>query len=234
MEVQITGATKEMFQIEQQSIVVDSSVAKQERETAHGYKIPPKVIEAPKAHLINVPAFSGETGERAVPTVELQLSLSHDRNKRSSVPSLNVLGAEKYKSSETGFSLQQDGSRSVTSAPAAERDSSVQYTSRTFQIAPCKEVKAVPEAETKEPSFTKVEVILDCSDREKETSRSLAEKGCVDSQVEGGQSEAPPSVVSFGISSEGTEQGEDDQHSEREHSRPHKHRARHASKYATA
>uniref|UniRef100_A0A8D0L611 Synaptopodin 2 n=1 Tax=Sphenodon punctatus TaxID=8508 RepID=A0A8D0L611_SPHPU len=73
-----------------------------------------------------------------------------------------------------------------------------------------------------------VEVILDCSDSEKEVSRSLAEKGCVDSQVEGGQSEAPPSVVSFGISSEGTEQGEDDQHSERDHSRPHKHRARHA------
>ncbi|KAL8206961.1 UNVERIFIED_CONTAM: hypothetical protein K2H54_037827 [Gekko kuhli] len=225
VEVQVTGATKEMFQIEQQSAVVDPSMAKQEREIAHCHKIPPKVIEAPKAHLINVPAFSGE---RAVPTVELQLSLSHDRHKDCSVPSLNVLGAEKYKSSETGSNLQQDGSRLVTSAPAAEKDPSVQYSSRIFQIAPCKEGKAAPEAETKEPSFTKVEVILDCSDREKEASRSPAEKGCVDSQVEGGQSEAPPSVVSFGISSEGTEQGEDDQHSEREHSRPHKHRARHA------
>ncbi|XP_015261410.1 PREDICTED: synaptopodin-2 [Gekko japonicus] len=225
MEVQVTGATKEMFQIEQQSAVVDPSMAKQEREIAHYHKIPPKVIEAPKAHLISVPAFSGE---RAVPTVELQLSLSHDRHKDSSVPSLNVLGAEKYKSSETGSNLQQHGSRLVTSAPAAEKDPSVQYSSRTFQIAPCKEVKAASEAETKEPPFTKVEVILDCSDREKEASRSLTEKGCVNSQVEGGQSEAPPSVVSFGISSEGTEQGEDDQHSEREHSRPHKHRARHA------
>nr|XP_056711443.1 synaptopodin-2 [Euleptes europaea] len=221
MELQITGATNEMFQIEQQSAVVD-------REIAHCHKIPPKVIEAPKAQLINLPAFSGEKGERAVPTVELQLSLSHDRHKDSSVPSLKVLGAEKYKCSETGCNLQQDESRSVTSAPAAEKDPSVRLSSRTFQIAPCKGVKAVPEAETKEPSFTKVEVILDCSDREKEASRSLAEKGCVDSQVEGGQSEAPPSVVSFGISSEGTEQGEDDEHSEREHSRPHKHRARHA------
>ncbi|XP_054845881.1 synaptopodin-2 [Eublepharis macularius] len=227
MELQITGATKEMFQTEQQTAVVDSSITKQERETAHSHKIPPKVIEAPKAQLISVPAFSGETGERPVPTVELQLSLSHDRHKGSSVSGLNILGAEKYKCSEAGSNLQ-GGSSWVTSAPAAERDQSAQYSSRTFHIAPYKEVQAVPEAETKEPSFTKVEVILDCSDREKEASRSLAEKGCVDSQVEGGQSEAPPSVVSFGISSEGTEQGEDDQHSEREHNRPHKHRARHA------
>uniref|UniRef100_A0ACB8E8A6 Uncharacterized protein n=1 Tax=Sphaerodactylus townsendi TaxID=933632 RepID=A0ACB8E8A6_9SAUR len=229
VELQITGATNEMFQIGQQSAMVESSIAKQEREIAYCHKIPPKVIETPKAQLINVPAFSGETGESAVPTLELQLSLSHDRHKDSSVPSLKVLGAEKFKYSETGPNLQQDGSSSVTPAPTSEKDPSVQHSIRTFQIAPCKEVKAVPEAETKEPSFTKVEVILGCSDREKEASRSLAEKGCVDSQVEGGQSEAPPSVVSFGISSEGTEQGEDDQNSEREHSRPHKHRARHAS-----
>ncbi|XP_053259521.1 synaptopodin-2 [Podarcis raffonei] len=216
-QLQIIGATHETLQKEQQSDV--------ERDITPSHKIPPKVIEAPKTHFIEVPAF---TGEKPGPTVELQLSLLHGKHKGSSVPSLTVLGAEQHKSSEAGATLPQDGNSWLTAGPTAEKDHAVQWSSRTFQAAGGKEVKATLRAETKEPSLTKVEVILDCSDRAKEEFGSLAEKGCVDSQVEGGQSEAPPSVVSFGISSEGTEQGEDDQHSEREHSRPHKHRARHA------
>ncbi|XP_053108927.1 synaptopodin-2 isoform X1 [Hemicordylus capensis] len=227
-ELQVTGAAQEMLQREWRSDEEDLSETKQEREITHCHKIPPKVIEAPKAHLIAVPAFTRGVGERPGPTVELQLSLSHDKHKGSSAPGLTVLGAEKCASPEAGSTLQQEGTSWVTSAPAAAEDHTAQWSSRTFQVASGKGVGATQGAETKEPSLTKVEVILDCSDREKEASRSLAEKGCVDSQVEGGQSEAPPSVVSFGISSEGTEQGEDDEHSEREHSRPHKHRARHA------
>ncbi|XP_066488790.1 synaptopodin-2 [Tiliqua scincoides] len=227
-EVQITGATMATCQREQQGDVEAFSETKQEREITHCHKIPPKVIEAPKARLIEVPTFATGTGERPGPTVELQLSLSHDRHKGTSAPGLTVLRAEKSKSTETGSTPPQDGTSWVTSVPATGKSHTDQWSSRTFQIVSGKEVKATSGARTKEPSLTKVEVILDCSDREKEASRSLSEKGCVDSPVEGGQSEAPPSVVSFGISSEGTEQGEDDQHSEREPSRPHKHRARHA------
>ncbi|XP_061441247.1 synaptopodin-2 [Rhineura floridana] len=226
-QLQFMGATKETLQREQQSDA-DFSGTNQEREITPSHKILPKVIEAPKAHFIEVPAFTGGTVEKPGPTVELQLSLLHDEHKGSSTPSLTVLGGEQCKASETGSTLPQDGSSWVTAAPSAKKDCSTQWSSRTFQIASGKEVKAIHRTETKEPSLSKVEVILDCFDRAKEESRSLAEKGCVDCQVEGGQSEAPPSVVSFGISSEGTEQGEDDQHSEREHSRPHKHRARHA------
>ncbi|XP_062991291.1 synaptopodin-2 isoform X2 [Elgaria multicarinata webbii] len=228
-ELQITGGlTEEALQKDVERSDVDFSGTKQEGELSHCHKIPPKVIEAPKAHFIDVPAFSGGTGETAGPTVELQLSLSYDQHKGICTPGLSVLGAEQGKPSETGPGLLQDGTSWVTAAPGAEKDPAIQWSSRTFKIASSKEVKATHGVETKEPSLTKVEVILDCSDRVKEASRSLTEKGCVDSQGEGGQSEAPPSVVSFGISSEGTEQGEDDQHSEREHSRPHKHRARHA------
>ncbi|KAF7252745.1 Synaptopodin-2 [Varanus komodoensis] len=229
-ELQITTrGTEETLQKDVPESGVDFSEMKQERETSHSHKIPPKVIEAPKAHFIEVPAFTGGPGDAPGPTVELQLSLSYDKRNGSRAAGLAVLGAEQGKPSETGPSLPQDGTSWVAAAPATEKDPSVQWSSRAFQIAGGKQVKAAHGAETQEPSLAKVEVILDCSSRAKEASRSPTEKGGVDSQGEGGQSEAPPSVVSFGISSEGTEQREDDQHSEREHSRPHKHRARHAS-----
>lgn len=230
-EVQIIGSTMATLQREQQGDMEAFSKTKQE---TYCHKIPPKVIEAPTAHLIEVPAFAAGTGARPGPAVELQLSLSHDRHKDPNAPGLTILRAEKSKSTETGSSQPGDGTSWVTSAPAIEKNYPDQWSSPTFQIVSGKETKATPGAQTKEPSLTKVEVILDCSDREKEVSRSLSEKGCVDSPVEGGQSEAPPSIVSFGISSEGTEPGEEDQQSEREPSRPHKHRARHASKYVIA
>ncbi|XP_060635001.2 synaptopodin-2 [Anolis sagrei] len=208
---------------------VGFSGTNQERELTHCHKIPLKVIEAPEAHLINMPAFTGWTGESPGPTVELKLSLSHDNLKGSNASAVTVLGTEDHKPLEIGPTLLKDGTSWVTPDPEIKKDSAAQWSSRSFQIASGnKEVKAFYGAETKEPSLTKVEVILDCSNQAKEGSGSPAEKGCVDSPLEGGQLEAPPSVVSFGISSEGTEQGDEDQHSEREHSRPHKHRARHA------
>lgn len=230
-EFHIVGATKEMLHGEHCGFA-DFAGIQQEKEVMLCHKISPKVIETPKVCLVGAPAFTGETGDGTGPTVELRLSLSPDRHKDSGAPVLTALRAEKYKTSERGSSLQQDGNHGVTSAPAMDEDCTVHQLSSTFQIASGKAVKTIQTAETKEPPLSMVEVILDYSDREKEESRSLVEKGCADSQVEGGQTEAPPSLVSFGISSEGTEQGEDDQQSEKEHSRPHKHRARHASKYA--
>ncbi|XP_042324457.1 synaptopodin-2 isoform X1 [Sceloporus undulatus] len=227
-ELLITGVTVETTSKDVEQSHVDFSGTKQERELTPSHKIPPKVIEVPEAHLIDMPALTRGNGEKPGPTVELQLSLSHDKPKGTNAPAVTVLGTEECKPLETGPTLLKDGTSWVIPAPAT-KDPTVQWSSRSFQIASGNTgVKAIHETETKEPSLTKVEVILDCSSQAKESSRSVSEKGCVDSQVEGGQSEAPPSVVSFGISSEGTEQAEDDLHSEREHSRPHKHRARHA------
>uniref|UniRef100_A0A8C5RTM7 Synaptopodin 2 n=1 Tax=Laticauda laticaudata TaxID=8630 RepID=A0A8C5RTM7_LATLA len=165
---------------------------------------------------------SAFTGGKPGSTVELQLSFPSDRNKSSSTGSgLTVVEVQESKPLETGSILTQE-------AISWRKEPSAQWTGKIVQIVGGKEIQETHEGERKEPSLTKVEVILDCSDQATEASRFLAEKGCVESQVEGGQSEAPPSAVSFGISSEGTEQGEDEQPSEKEPSRPHKHRARHA------
>ncbi|NXL83646.1 SYNP2 protein, partial [Alectura lathami] len=139
-------------------------------------------------------------------------------------PAVTVLGAEKCTPSGREPSAQEDGTSPVITVPLGVKEGNIQWSSKVVQFSSGKEVKRIQGAA---PSLPRVEVILDCSDREKEAPRSLAERGCVDSQVEGGQSEAPPSLLSFAISSEGTEQGEDNQHSERDH-KPLKHRARHA------
>ncbi|XP_015682475.2 synaptopodin-2 [Protobothrops mucrosquamatus] len=216
-ELQIIVPTEETLPTNREQTIVDFSGAKQ--EIIPCYKIPPKVIEAPKVHSTEVSVVSGG---KPGSTVELQLSFSPDRNKSSSARSgLTVVEVQESKPLETGSVLTQEATSWV-------KKPSAQWTGKIIQIVGGKEFQAIHEGERKEPSLTKVEVILDCSDQAKEASRSLAEKGCVESQVEGGQSEAPPSVVSFGISSEGTEQGEDEQPSEKEPSRPHKHRARHA------
>ncbi|XP_034298710.2 synaptopodin-2 [Pantherophis guttatus] len=216
-ELQIIVPTEETLPTNTEQTIVDFSGAKQEIISC--YKIPPKVIEAPKVHCTEASAF---TGGKPGSTVELQLSFPPDRNKSSSTGSgLTVVEVKESKPLETGSVLTQEATSWV-------KEPSAQWTGKIVQIVGGKEIQGTHEGERKEPSLTKVEVILDCSDQAKEASRFLSGKGCVESQVEGGQSEAPPSVVSFGISSEGTEQGEDEQPSEKEPSRPHKHRARHA------
>ncbi|NXW60635.1 SYNP2 protein, partial [Eurystomus gularis] len=195
------------------------------QETTQSHRITPKVIGTPKVLVTDEAAFRGKTEERRPGTmVELQLSLSNDTRKGTNAPAVTVLGAEKCTPSGGGPSVQQDGTSPVIAIPLGIKEGNIQWSSKVVQFSSGKEVKRIQGAA---PSLPRVEVILDCSDREKEAPRSLAERGCVDSQVEGGQSEAPPSLLSFAISSEGTEQGEDNQHSEKDH-RPLKHRARHA------
>ncbi|NWQ86862.1 SYNP2 protein, partial [Burhinus bistriatus] len=194
------------------------------QETTQSHRITPKVIGTSKV-LVTDEAFRGKTEERRPGTmVELQLSLSNDAHKGTNVPAVTLLGAEKYTPSGKGPNVQQDRTSPVIAVPLGMKEGNIQWSSKVVQFSSGKEVKRIQGAA---PSLPRVEVILDCSDKEKEAPRSLAERGCVDSQVEGGQSEAPPSLLSFAISSEGTEQGEDNQHSERDH-RPLKHRARHA------
>ncbi|KAF1568966.1 UNVERIFIED_CONTAM: Synaptopodin-2, partial [Eudyptes robustus] len=195
------------------------------QETTQSHRITPKVIGTSKVLVTDEAAFRGKIEERRPGTmVELQLSLSNDAHKGTNAPTVTLLGAEKCTASGRGPSVQQDGTSPVIAIPLGMKEGNIQWSSKVVQFSSGKEVKRIQGAA---PSLPRVEVILDCSDREKEAPRSLTERGCVDSQVEGGQSEAPPSLLSFAISSEGTEHGEDDQHSERDH-RPLKHRARHA------
>lgn len=198
------------------------------QETTQSHRITPKVIGTSKALVTDESVFRGKTEERRPGNmVELQLSLSNDGHKSTNAPAVTLLGAEKCTPSGRGLSVQEDGTNPVIAIPLSVKEGNIQWSSKVVQFSSSKEVKMIQSAA---PSIPRVEVILDCSDREKEAPKTLAERGCVDSQVEGGQSEAPPSLPSFAISSEGTEQGEDNQHSERDH-RPLKHRARHASKY---
>ncbi|NXP54671.1 SYNP2 protein, partial [Heliornis fulica] len=202
---------------------IDFSETKQ--ETTQSHRITSKAIGTSKVLMTDEAAFRGKIEERRQGTmVELQLSLSNDTHKGTNAPAVTLLGAEKSIPSGRGPSVQEDGTGPVIAIPLGVKEGNIQWSSKVVQFSSGTEVKRIQGAA---PSLPRVEVILDCSDREKEAPRSLAERGCVNSQVEGGQSEAPPSLPSFAISSEGTEQGEDDQHSERDH-RPLKHRARHA------
>ncbi|XP_028941334.1 synaptopodin-2 isoform X2 [Antrostomus carolinensis] len=200
-------------------------LSEMKQETTQSHRITPKVVGTSKVLVTDEAAFRGKTEERRPGTmVELQLSLTNHAHKDTNAPAVTLLGAENCAPSGKGPSVQQDGTSPVIAIPLGVKEGNIQWSSKVVQFSSGKEVKRIQGAA---PSLPRVEVILDCSDREKEAPKSLAERGCVDSQVEGGQSEAPPSLLSFAISSEGTEQGEEDQHSEKDH-RPLKHRARHA------
>uniref|UniRef100_A0A8C6DXF8 Synaptopodin-2 n=1 Tax=Moschus moschiferus TaxID=68415 RepID=A0A8C6DXF8_MOSMO len=178
----------------------------------------------PEEIILSEKAEAGRPGT----VVELQLSLSQERHKDTSAAVVTLLGAEKSKSPDPEPNLQHDGIVHINSAPTNEKEDPPLRSSKTIQISSGQELRVIQGNEAADTGLPRVEVIFDCSDRQKtEGCRLQAAKGCVDSPVEGGQSEAPPSLVSFAVSSEGTEQGEDPR-SERDHSRPHKHRARHA------
>lgn len=197
------------------------------QETTQSHRIPPKVIGTPKVIVTDETAVGGAAEERLGAMVELQLSLSNDTHKATSAPAVTLLGAEKCPPSGRAPSAQQDGSSPLIAVPLGVKEGNIQWSNKVVHFSSSKEVRRIQGAA---PPIPRVEVILDCSDREKEEPRSPSERGCVDSQVEGGQSEAPPSLLSFAISPEATVQGEDSKHSEKDH-RPLKHRARHASEY---
>ncbi|XP_071609597.1 synaptopodin-2 [Heliangelus exortis] len=189
------------------------------QETTQSPRISPTVLVTDEA------AFRGKTEERRPGAmVELKLSPSNDTHKGTNAPAVTLIRAEKCPPSGRGPSVQQDRTSPVIAIPLGVKEGNIQWSSKVVQFSSGTEVKRIQD---EAPSLPRVEVILDCLDSEKEAPRSLAERGCVNSQVEGGQSEAPPSLPSFAISTEGTEQGEENQQSERDH-RPLKHRARHA------
>ena len=200
-------------------------------ETGLSYHVAPYMPDSQRGRLaeeviLREKAEAGQPG----PVVELQLSLSQERHKGTNVPVVALLGAEKSKSPDPDPYLQHDRIVHINSVPTNEKGEPSLRSSKIIQISSGKELKVIQGNEAGDKGLPRVEVILDCLDRQKtEGCRLQAGKGCVDSPVEGGQSEAPPSLVSFAVSSEGTEQGEDPR-LERDHSRPHKHRARHALK----
>ncbi|KAM8940312.1 synaptopodin-2 [Pelodytes ibericus] len=199
-----------------------------DKNIVQDHNITSNVTVIPKACVTGqIPVVGRVEKGRQGAVVELQLSLSQDIHLGPGTPTVTVLEAEKCKSSETEHSVQQGETVSVTEVCLNQREAPVQQSSTTFQIVGRPQTKIIPAVEVDDPSFPRVELILDCSGREKEF-RSLSDRGCVESGKEGGQSVEPPSAVSFGITAEDSEQGEEDQQAERDHTRPNKHRARHA------
>lgn len=198
-------------------------------ETVLSYQAAPHMPEAPRGHvteevILREKAAMGRPG----PVVELQLSLSQEGPKGTSAPVVALLGAEKSKSPDPDPNLHHGRVVHVNSVLTNEKGDPSLRSSKIIQISSGQELRVIQARQAGDAGLPRVEVVLDCSDRQKtEGCRLQAGNGGVDAPGEGGQSEAPPSLVSFAVSSEGTEQGEEPR-SERDHSRPHKHRARHA------
>eukprot|EP00079_Xenopus_tropicalis_P020481 XP_012811413.1 PREDICTED: synaptopodin-2 [Xenopus tropicalis] len=189
------------------------------------HKMTPKMIETPRAFF---PLIEKHGEGRQGAMIELQLSLTPDMQLGSGVPILTVLDAENGSPTEIKGNVQQNETVSVGEISLNQKEGPAHMSSTTFQIVGRQETKIIQTVAADDPSFPRVELILDCSSIEKEEPKFLSDRGCVESKEEGGQLEAPPVAVSFGITAEESEQGEEDPQAERDHTRPHKHRARHA------
>ncbi|KAF6307258.1 synaptopodin 2 [Rhinolophus ferrumequinum] len=198
-------------------------------ETVLSYQVVPHMSGAPRGHLTGEAilwekAAVGQPG----PVVKLQLSLSPEGPKGTRAPAVALLGAEQLKSPDPDPNLHQGRAVHIHSVPTEDKGDPSPRSSKIIQISSGHELRVLQAREAGDAGLPRVEVILDCSDTQKaEGCRLQAGSGGVDAPWEGGPSEAPPSLVSFAVSSEGTEQGEEPRW-ERDPSRPHKHRARHA------
>ncbi|KAL1772281.1 synaptopodin-2 isoform X1 [Sigmodon hispidus] len=200
-------------------------------ECTTGDKVP-QMLGVQEGHLVEEVILREKT-EAGQPgcVVELQLSLSKEGHQCTGVPIVALGGNEKSKSPDPDWSSQHERTIHINSI-AAPKEANTPLLSSTTTIQTSsggRGLRVIQGREAGDSGLPQVEVILDGSDRlnQAEEYRLQAGKGCVASGVEGGQSEAPPSLVSFAVSPEGTEQGED-QRLGKDHSRPHKHRARHA------
>lgn len=159
--------------------------SEKKQETTQSHRITPKVIGTSKALVTDESAFRGKTEERRPSKmVELQLSLSNDGHKSTNAPAVTLIGAEKCTPSGRGLSVQEDGTSPVIAIPLSVKEGNIQWSSKVVQFSSSKEVKRIQSAA---PSIPRVEVILACSDREKEGPTSLAERGCVDSPLQSHQ-----------------------------------------------
>lgn len=180
---------------------------------------PPSGRAAEEGVLLERKAAVGWPG----PVVELQLSLPQGMGTAPGAPALALLGAETPQSPDPDPSAVH-----INSAPTSESGEASLRSSKVIQIRRGQELRVVQGPAAGAAGLPRVEVILDCAAGQLAGGCGPpAGAGRVDSPLEGGQTEAPPSLVAFAVSSEGTEQG-DDPREDRDHSRPHKHRARHA------
>nr|KAF6402635.1 synaptopodin 2 [Rousettus aegyptiacus] len=205
------------------------SSGSRKEETSLSCQVAPHVPDAPRGAGAGEPALQeqGAVGKLG-PVLELQLSLSQEGHKGASVPVVTLLGPEQSQSLDPDPNLHHSGTVHINSAPTKENGDPSLWSSKIIQLSGGQELRVTPGGEAEGAGPPRVEVVLGCSDRQRADGRRLRPgKGGVDSPLEGGRPEAPPSLVSFAITSEGSELG-GDPHSERDHSRPHKHRARHA------
>lgn len=208
-----------------------TSPGSRKEETSPSCQVAPHVPDAPRGALAEEPAAreQEEVGWLG-PVLELQLSLSQEGHKGTSAPVVTLLGAENSQSLDPDPNLHHRGTVHINSVPTKENGAPSLRSSKIIQLSSGQELRVTPGGEAGGAGPPRVEVVLGCSDRQRaEGCRLRAGKGGVDSPGEGGQPEAPPSLVSFAVASEGTELGGDPR-SERDRSRPHKHRARHARK----
>nr|KAF6309915.1 synaptopodin 2 [Pipistrellus kuhlii] len=154
------------------------------------------------------------------PVVELQLSLPPDIHTGPGAPAVAPLGAAEPASPDPDPDLHPGGTVPVNAAPTGEKGQAPLRSSRTFRIGRGPERGA---------GLPRVAVILACAAGQLAGGCGPPGAGRAESPLEGGPAlaAAPPPLVAFAASSEGTEQG-DDPRGEPDHSRPHKHRARHA------
>ncbi|XP_074084417.1 synaptopodin-2 [Macrotis lagotis] len=170
---------------------------------------------------------------RAGTVVELQLSLSSDRHKDPGALGGTVQGgAETQPSPDPHPDQLQGGLGQRTTASSKEKEGSAGGPrDKLIQLPSGGELQVPQGPGPGAPHLSRAEVrVNDSSDRDKAGGSNWARsKGSGDFPEEGGRAEAPPSVLSLAISSEGAEQGDDPQQiSDRDYRRPHKHRARHA------
>ncbi|XP_016056186.1 PREDICTED: synaptopodin-2 [Miniopterus natalensis] len=192
-------------------------------ETGLSYPEAPHMPDPTRGHsaeevVLREKADSGWPG----PVVELQLSLSQDMHTGTGSPTVALLGTEKSKCPDPDPNSHHGGTVHINSVPTSEKGDPSLQSSKIIQICSGQELRVIQGPAAGPAGLPRVEVVLDCSDRQ-QAGGCRPRAGGVDSRLEGGQSEAPPSLVAFAVSSEGTEQGEDPS-SERDHSRPHKHR----------
>ncbi|XP_040186092.1 synaptopodin-2 [Rana temporaria] len=195
---------------------------KKDNEVMLEHKITPRVIETSKDGTSGDITLTRRIEQGAM--VELQLSLPQDIHLGSvGSPIVTLAGVDQGTSPEAEDNVLQD---EVASEHLDDKEPPRQQTSATFHIVGKQQAK-ISAGLTSEACFPRVELILDCSGREKEP-RFQSDRGCVISGEEGGQTEEPPSTVSFGIKAEDSEEGEEAQQAEGELVKPNKHRARHA------
>lgn len=161
------------------------------------------------------------------PGAELQLSLPGDTGTGPGAPTLVLLGSANPQGPGPDPSAHPGGAVHANSAPTTESSEASLRSSKVLQIRGGHELRMVRGAATGAAGLPHVEVILDCR------AGRRAGAGRAASPLEGGRTEAPPPLVAFAVSSEGTEPG-DDPRGEKDHSRPHKHRARHARESCSA